>query len=163
MKKRSSKLVLGEWLTNSKISWSFAARLLLASSLCLSASAQQYSIDWATVDGGGGTSTGGVYSVSATLGQPDASETVTNAHYSITGGFWALPTAVQTPVAPMLFIVPAAPGFATISWTPPTPGFVLQENWSLAPVSWTNAVSGATNPITVPTSALRKFYRLVKL
>jgi hypothetical protein len=35
------------------------------------ASAQTYSIDWSTVDGGG-TSTGGVYSVSGTLGQPDA-------------------------------------------------------------------------------------------
>lgn len=34
--------------------------------------AQSYSIDWFTIDGGGGTSTGGVYSVSGTIGQPDA-------------------------------------------------------------------------------------------
>src|SRR5260370_6126541 len=34
--------------------------------------AQNYSIDWFTIDGGGGTSTGGVYSVSGTIGQPDA-------------------------------------------------------------------------------------------
>ena len=38
----------------------------------LSASAQPYTIDWWTIDGGGGTSTGGVYSVSGTIGQPDA-------------------------------------------------------------------------------------------
>jgi len=31
-----------------------------------------YAIDWFTVDGGGGTSTGGFYSVTATIGQPDA-------------------------------------------------------------------------------------------
>jgi len=34
--------------------------------------AQQYSIDWSTIDGGGGTSTGGDYSLSGTIGQPDA-------------------------------------------------------------------------------------------
>ena len=34
--------------------------------------AQSYSIDWFTIDGGGGTSTGGVFAVSGTLGQPDA-------------------------------------------------------------------------------------------
>ena len=32
--------------------------------------AQSYSIGWFTIDGGG-TSTGGVYSLSGTIGQPD--------------------------------------------------------------------------------------------
>ena len=32
----------------------------------------QYSLDWFSIDGGAGTSTGGVYSVSGTIGQPDA-------------------------------------------------------------------------------------------
>ena len=35
--------------------------------------AQQYSVDWYKVAGGGGTSTNGQYSVSGTIGQPDAS------------------------------------------------------------------------------------------
>ena len=34
--------------------------------------AQNFSLDWWTMDGGGGTSTGGVYSVTGTVGQPDA-------------------------------------------------------------------------------------------
>ena len=34
--------------------------------------AQSYSIDWYKIAGGGGTSTGGVYSVSGTIGQNDA-------------------------------------------------------------------------------------------
>jgi hypothetical protein len=34
--------------------------------------AQPYSIDWFTIDGSGGTSTGGVYQVSGSIGQPDA-------------------------------------------------------------------------------------------
>jgi hypothetical protein len=45
--------------------------LVLTSALCLRAWGQ-YSIDWSTIDGGGGTSTGGVYSVTGTIGQPDA-------------------------------------------------------------------------------------------
>jgi hypothetical protein len=122
----------------------------------------QYSIDWSTIDGGGGTSTGGVYSVSGTIGQPDAGPTMTNAQYSLTVGFWVLPTAVQTPGAPTLAITPASPGAATVSWTPGTPGFVLQETWLLSPANWTNSLSGATNPVVVPATPPSKFYRLFK-
>ena len=125
-------------------------------------SGQLYSIDWHTIDGGGGTSTGGVFAVSGTIGQPAAGGPMTNGQYSVTGGFWALPTAVQTPGAPTLTIVPAAPGQATISWTPNTPGFVLQETAVLSPANWTNSLSGATNPITVPATLPTKFYRLFK-
>lgn len=125
--------------------------------------AQTYSIPWSTIDGGGGTSTGGVYSVSGTIGQPDASSTpMTNGQYSLTGGFWALPTAVQITGAPTLSIVPATPGNATISWTPNTPGFVLQQTSVLLPSNWTNSPSGATNPITLSATNATKFYRLFK-
>jgi hypothetical protein len=124
--------------------------------------AQSYSIDWFTIDGGGGTSTGGVYSVSGTIGQPDAGGPLSGGQYSLIGGFWALPIAVQATGAPTLTIVPAAPGQATISWSPNTPGFVLQETLSLSPVNWVNSPSGATNPVTVPATLPKKFYRLLK-
>ena len=87
---------------------------------------------------------------------------MTNGQFSVTGGFWALPTAVQTADAPTLIIAHAGPGLATISWTPSTPGFVLQETFSLSPTNWVTSPSGATNPITVPSSLLTKFYRLFK-
>jgi hypothetical protein len=122
--------------------------------------AQSYSIDWSTIDGGGGTSTGGVYSVSGTIGQPDVG-TMTGGQYSVLGGFWSL-YAVQTPGTPTLTIVPASPGFATISWTPATPGFVLQETLSLSPTNWVNSPSATTNPIVVPATLPTKFYRLFK-
>jgi len=136
----------------------FALALLLA----VNASAQTYSIDWFTIDGGGGTSTGGVYTVSGTIGQPDAGGPMTNGQFSVTGGFWALPTAIQVVGGPTLTIVPAGPGQATISWAPNTPGFILQETWVLSPANWTNSVSGASNPITVPATLPTKFYRLFK-
>lgn len=130
--------------------------------LSLTTAPAQYAITWHTIDGGGGTSTGGVYSVSGTIGQPDAGATMTSGQYSVTGGFWALPTAVQTTNAPTLTIVPAGTGLAQISWTPNTPGFVLQETWVLSPANWTNSPSGATNPIVVPATLPTKFYRLFK-
>ena len=63
---------------------------------------------------------------------------------------------------PALTITPASPGSATISWTPNTPGFVLQDTLSLWPTNWVNSVSGTTNPIVVPATLPTKFYRLFK-
>jgi len=129
---------------------------------CPSANAQSYAIDWFTIDGGGGTSTGNVYSVSGTIGQPDAGGPLTNGQYAVIGGFWALPTAIQVVGAPTLTIVRAGPGQATISWTHNTPGFLLQESALLSPANWTNSPSGAVNPVIVSTTPLAKFYRLLK-
>ena len=136
--------------------------LILFVSLARLGNAQSYAIDRFTVAGGGGTSTNGPFSVSGTLGQHDAGGAMTNGQYSASGGFWVLPVAVQTQGAPQLTIVPAAPGQGTISWTPATPGFVLQETPGLAPSNWVNSASGAANPVTVPTALPSKFYRLRK-
>jgi hypothetical protein len=141
----------------SRIGWGVAAVSLFAFG-----ARAQFSIDWFTIDGGGGTSTGGVYSVSGTTGQPDAGGPMLGGSYALTGGFWALPVAVQTTNSPTLAIVPAAAGQAQISWAPATPGFVLQESASLSPVNWTNSPSGNTNPIVVPALLPTKFYRVFK-
>lgn len=121
----------------------------------------QYNIDWFKTAGGGGTSTGGVYSVSSTIGQHDAG-VMSGGDFTLTGGFWALPALVQTPGSPTLYVTNAAPGFATVWWTPPTTGFTLQSSESLAPANWVNAPSGTNNPATVPATAPARFYRLLK-
>lgn len=59
-----------------------------------------------------------------------------------------------------LTIVPSAPGQGTISWTPDTLGWLLQETLSLSPASWEDAPSGSTNNIVVPATLPAKFYRL---
>jgi hypothetical protein len=137
------------------------AILALAASLT-SAHAQSYAIDWFTVDGGGGLSTGGVYSISGTIGQPDAGPALTGGPYTLQGGFWSAAVAIQMPSAPTLVIVPSAPGLVTVSWTPVTPGFVLQVSDTLTPTAWINAPSGAANPVTVPSTLPTRFYRLIK-
>ncbi len=53
------------------------------------AHAQPYAICWWSVDGGGGTSTGGIYSLSGTIGQPDAGAAMSGGIFTVTGGFWA--------------------------------------------------------------------------
>jgi hypothetical protein len=138
------------------------AVVLLACLYCLPASAQTYSINWFKVAGGDGTSTGGGFTLSGTSGQPDAGGPMTNGQYSVSGGFWVLPLAVQVSGAPTLTIAAGAPGQATISWTPSTPGYVLQETWSLATANWTNSLSGSANPVTVPAVVPAKYFRLQK-
>jgi hypothetical protein len=76
------------------------------------------------------------------------------------GDCWVVKLAPHTP--PRLTIVPGGPAQTTLSWTPNTPGFVLQEKTNLISGSWSNSPSGATNPIVVPATLPTKFYRLSK-
>jgi len=53
-----------------------------------SAAQAQISIPWFTVDGGGGSSSGGTFTIRGTIGQPDAG-VMTGGQYTVSGGFWA--------------------------------------------------------------------------
>ena len=64
------------------------APVVFAVSLAMAASAQaQFAITWWTVDGGGGTSSGGLFTLSGTIGQPDAG-VLAGGSFAIHGGFW---------------------------------------------------------------------------
>jgi hypothetical protein len=48
----------------------------------------QYDLSWSTINsGGGGTSTGGQYKLTGTIGQPDAGS-MSGGQYELLGGFW---------------------------------------------------------------------------
>ena len=49
---------------------------------------QDFSISWYTIDGGGGTSSGGDFVLSGTIGQHDAGGPMVGGDFSVTGGFW---------------------------------------------------------------------------
>jgi hypothetical protein len=143
-------------------------RLLVAFLLVPSVAtlAQSYSIDWQTIDGGGGTSTGGVYSVSGTIGQPDASQqAMTGGNYSLVGGFWSL-IAVQTPGAPLLSIARTTTNTVAVLWPSPSTGWDLQQNTnSVSSLNWSNVTSGiqdngTTKTLIVNPPAGNRFYRL---
>ena len=91
--------------------------------------AQDFTIDWFTMDGGGGKSTGGVYAVTGTVGQPDAG-TLAGGDYTLAGGFWGLVAAVQTPGAPLLSIT-RSNGSVIVSWPRTATGFVLEQTSQL--------------------------------
>jgi hypothetical protein len=140
-----------------------ACFILLHSSFCLRALGQSYSVDWYKIAGGGGTSTGGTYQVSGTIGQPDASGSMTGGSYSLTGGFWSLINVVQTTGAPALSITHAG-NRVIVSW-PDTGSYTLQQNSNLAGGSWTSSVytittTNGTSSITIPSPVGNLFFRL---
>ena len=131
-----------------------------------SSQAQSYSIDWSTIDGGGGMGTGGVYSVSGTIGQPDAG-TMTNGVYSVTGGYWSVLNVVQTPGAPLLRITLPSLNSVALTWPSPSAGFVLQQNINIATTNWANVVQspvddGTNKIVTLGNLAGNRFFRLLK-
>ena len=126
--------------------------------------AQSYSIDWFQIAGGGGTSTGGVYSVSSTIGQPDAGP-MNGGSFALEGGFWSIVAAVQTPGAPLLRVVLTSTNTLIVAWPAPSTGFSLQQNAALGSTNWlgvsnSQAVVGSENQVLISLPAGNRFYRL---
>ena len=121
--------------------------------------AQSYNIDWYKVAGGGGTVTGGTYSVSGTIGQPDASGAMTGGKYSLTGGFWAI-YAIQTTGAPLLTITHIG-NKAIVSWDQAVTGWTLQTNVNLTTPTWGNYLGiVVNNSVTNSPPPMNLFFRL---
>jgi len=129
-----------------------------------SALAQSYSVDWYKIAGGGGTSTGGTYTVSGTIGQPDASGAMSGGNYSVTGGFWALINVVQTPGAPTLYVAQSG-NTVTVYWQD-VAGWNLVQSGNLAtPVaSWSPSSSptltNGTNYLNLVNPSGNLYFRL---
>lgn len=138
---------------------------LLHSAFCPRARGQTYTIDWSTIDGGGGTSTGVVCSVTGTIGQPDAG-TLSGGQYTLQGGFWGVIAAVQTPGAPLLSIARTTTNTVAVTWPSPSTGWTLQQNTnSVSSVSWSNVTSGiqdngTTKSVIINPPAGNRFFRL---
>jgi hypothetical protein len=66
--------------------------LLLATSVALGLGG--YDLFWFTVDGGGGTSSGGTFVLYGTAGQFDAGG-MSGGPYSLSGGYWASAAAIR--------------------------------------------------------------------
>ncbi|MCX6916117.1 MAG: hypothetical protein NT167_24250 [Verrucomicrobia bacterium] len=129
--------------------------------VCNSAFAQ-YSIDWFTVDGGGGTTSDGVYEITGTIGQPDAGSVIAG-NYVIEGGFWS--DLEPVPSAPDLTIERMSPSSVLLAWPAPSNGFMLQQNTNLTTTNWvavTNppVVVNGEKQVTVSPLVGNRYYRL---
>ncbi len=83
---------------------------ILLSVLCVTTilAADGFDLSWWTVDGGGAgvsnSSTGGSYTLSGTIGQPDANPVVmTGGQFALTGGFWSVILPVCSAFVPVDF------------------------------------------------------------
>jgi hypothetical protein len=158
VKKRQEQLSLNVPMKSLKV-----ALLLVVGSVAGSL-AQSYSIDWFTIDGGGGTSTGGVYSVSGTIGQPDAGR-MTGGTFTLDGGFWGIIAAVQTPGSPLLRVERTITNTVLVAWPSSVTGFNLQQNAILGSSNWlpiTNSVNtvGSESQVIISPPIGNRFYRL---
>jgi hypothetical protein len=150
---------------------SFITRYLLAAAIFGAVSVQAgntYSIDWHKIAAGGGTSSNAQYSLSGTMGQPDASVTLAGGAYSLTGGYWSLIALVQTASAPKLSITMSGSS-AIISWPSASTGYLLQSKGSLSTANWSNYPAtvvtngaGTINSVTIAQPVGNLFFRLAR-
>ena len=90
--------------------------------------AQNFTLDSSTIDGGGGESSGGPYTLSGTIGQPDTGKS-SSKPYAMAGGFWGLYGSFSSPEAPDMSIsYDPELDEITVSWELPAKGWLLDES-----------------------------------
>lgn len=154
---------------SSRVPW---IGLAVGWALCLLAcpgQAQTYTLDWFTVDGGGGASAGGIYTVSGTIGQPDAGP-LSGGIYKLEGGFWA--ATAGAPIAeptPELDIFLTDTNTVVVYWSGPATGWRLQVATSIPPSAgaWIDIAppyqtQGSRIYHVETTARPQTFYRLIK-
>lgn len=125
-----------------------------------------FSIEWQVLDATVGTSTGGSYSITGIIGQPNASTPMTGGEFSISGGVTGLAVALREQNSPALRIEPRGANLL-IAWPSSGMGFHLQQSSSLITPGWnevlvTPTVAGSENQILLPFAAGHRFFRLHK-
>lgn len=75
--------------------------LLLTFATVALAGSVAYELPWFTVDGGGGESTGGGYTLAGTAGQADAGA-LSGGGYTLVGGFWPSAEALSYRYLPII-------------------------------------------------------------
>jgi hypothetical protein len=129
-----------------------------------------FAVDQGSFTGGGGSGSGGRFSVAGSV-QPMAPPTLRSSTYTISGGFWSAATLVQTPGAPALTVKREDnSGLLAFSWAATADGYAFEESPTLTGpvIPWT-AVSpqglqtnGITISISIPVQPGTRFFRLRK-
>jgi hypothetical protein len=119
-----------------------------------------YTIDRSVISAGGGTISGGAYTLSGTIGQVDSGN-MAGGIYQLDGGFWSLNVLVQTLGSPALAISHSGSN-VTIFWSSSVAGFRLQTSAVVGPNANWQTVSGvANNSVSEPLSLGTHYYRLI--
>lgn len=128
------------------------------------AQSAEIQINWQNM-GSGGISTGGVYVLQGSIGQPCVS-TSNGGAYTVTSGFWSITGVVQTPGAPFLNISLTNQN-VLIYWQIAEKPYYLEQTQSLeqTPIHWSpvNATYWTNQNfiiITLPAVEGYRFFRL---
>lgn len=141
----------------------FRATLAITLTMMAFSCPAQFAIRAYTINGGGGKSEGGPFTVQGTVGQPDAATPLTGGQFSVTPGFWASVSAIQTPGAPLLSIQVVGDS-VQVSWPKTATAFTLEQssaipgNWQT--VTFPHATNGSTVSVAVPLSGQIQVFRL---
>jgi hypothetical protein len=105
--------------------------------------------------------------VSGTIGQPDAGAPMTGGPFSISGGFWSLPVAVQIIGAPTLCIRQTGTNTPRPAWADTGGSWQLQGNSDLNSTHWFDVpeavqTNGASRAVMISASAAQRCYRLAR-
>jgi hypothetical protein len=143
--------------------------VLLIAAAGVPAQGTGFSSDWFTIDGGGFTSVGDEFSVSGTVGQPDAGW-ISGGSFGLAGGFRGFVLASPAP----FLSVTRTNGAIVISWSAraKAEGFVLEQTdvlvssspgncWSAVPDSVCHAMGSEIRAI-VSLQQHSVFFRLAK-
>ena len=139
-------------------------KLLLLTFLAFAPSAKaQYTVDWSTIDSGGGQSFGGVYMMAGTIGQPDAAVSSGGA-YTLQGGFWSFAGDPGLEIIPSLHIRQSGTN-VILSWPNPSLNFELQSADNFSMGAWSNVVTaptvvGSEKEVALPIQPGPQFFRL---
>ena len=79
-----------------------AVVLVVAGGVALAQTGGPYNLGWHTFDGGGGTASGGPYTLSGTAGQADAGAVMSSGSYTLSGGFWGGAASQSTTYLPLV-------------------------------------------------------------
>jgi hypothetical protein len=127
---------------------------------------ETYEVAWWTIDGGGSTGSGGIYSIAGSIGQVEGSR-VRGGTFELNGGFWGI-VGIPSPGAPPLRITQLSDR-VVVSWPKSPSGWLLEQTAAFAPqVLWTTVSpsalqTNATDVYVVVSQPLdSRFYRLRK-
>ena len=132
---------------------------------CVPLCAQLFSINWYEVAGGGGTSIGGTFRVSGTIGQSDAGAALIGGTYSLFGGFGSSAGGIPSPGLPSLTATRSG-GRVVVFWPSAAAGFALEQNENLRiPAGWSRfrglvIDNGVTKSVTISVAVGSVFFRL---
>jgi hypothetical protein len=131
--------------------------------------AQSYSIDWDAISGGGGTSSGGSFEVSDTIGQAAVGNATASGSYALADGFWSLLAgggAFELETPELIITFDPQSSTVTVSWPSPSTGFLLQQTGNPTdPGGWsayggTVSDNGTTRSVTISPPVGVTFFRL---